>query len=62
MPDTLLEHLSADEAAAVRQVRDELFPGHDPDDVARKLLRDALVGMGIMRLPAANRSRGARRG
>lgn len=62
MPETLLQHLTGDEVEAVIRVRDELFPGSCPDAVARKLLRDALVGMDIMRLPKANRSRGARRG
>lgn len=56
----MLDRLAPDERAALERVRSELFPSFSVEAVARKLLRDALVGMGVLRLPAANRSRGAR--
>lgn len=58
---TLVDHLPPDDRAALDRLRRELYPGHTPDAVAKKLIRDALIGCGVMPLPAANRSRGARR-
>lgn len=58
---TLVDFLPPEDRAAVERLRLELFPGHTPDAVAKKLIRDALIGCGVLPLPASNRSRGARR-
>lgn len=52
--------LSGDEMDALWRVSREDFAGKSLEAVARKLIRDELVRMGIMALPAENRSRGAR--
>lgn len=51
--------LSGDEMDAPWRGSREDFAGKSPEAVARKLIRDELVRMGIMPLPAENRSRGA---
>lgn len=58
---SLSDHLPPDIAAALARAQREEFPRATLDAVAHKLLRDALIGMGIMPLGAKNRSKGARR-
>ena len=55
--------LGLDEASlgALRKVRDELYPGEPLSAAAAHLLRDHLIGLGVLPLGEANRSRGARR-
>lgn len=57
---SLVDHLDAEERAAIERLRLELYPGHTPDAVAKKLIRDALIGAGVLALTNKNRSRGAR--
>lgn len=49
------------ERAAIETLRREVFPTYSTNAVVLKLLRDALIGAGVLRLASANRSRGARR-
>lgn len=58
---TLIDHLPTEERAALERLRRELYPGHTPDAVAKKLIRDALIGCGVLGLGTKNRSRGAQR-
>lgn len=58
---TLVDHLPPEDRAALERLRMELFPGHTPHAVAKKLIRDALIGCGVLGLGTKNRSRGARR-
>ena len=62
MPDRTVAIVLGDaEKSALRQLRDELYPEHTLSAVAQKLLRDALVGAGVLKLPRRNRSKGAQR-
>lgn len=57
----MLDRLNPEERAAVERLRTELFPTYTAEAVVHKLLRDALVGCGVLNLPASNRSKGARK-
>ena len=54
--------LSGDAMDALWRVHREDFPGATLEALGAKLIRDELVRMGVLALPAANRSKGARRG
>lgn len=47
---------------ALREVRDELYPGEPLAEAARRLMVDHLIGLGKLALGEADRSKGARRG
>lgn len=53
--------LPENEFNALTRLRDETFPGQPLDLLARKLVQDGLIGCGVLALPNANRSKGARR-
>lgn len=55
----MLDRLTPEERQALHRLRDELFPRHTVEAVAHKLLRDALIGCGMLRLGTANRSKWA---
>lgn len=52
----LMDRLAPDQRVALTALRDEIYPGYTLDAVATKLLRDALIGCGVLALPRANRS------
>jgi hypothetical protein len=57
----ITNHLSPEELQALEKLRSEVFPTYSSEAVAKKLLRDALIGAGVLPLGSANRSRHAGR-
>lgn len=54
-------NLNGREASALKRLRDTSFPHLTVRDVAHQLFRDSLIQCGVLDLPAADRSKGARR-
>lgn len=58
-PEVTLDLTPAD-LAALTKLRDEDFPGHTLEAMAHKVLRDGLIGCGVLSPGGRNRSRGAK--
>jgi hypothetical protein len=52
-PKTLPVTLSGTEYAALVYLRDTLFPGRSYELLARKLIQDALIASGVLRVPGS---------
>lgn len=59
---SLTVKLDSSTSAALATYRREMHSGRSDEAVAGYLIRDALVGLGVLALPGSNRSKGARRG
>jgi hypothetical protein len=59
---TLTIKLSSDVSAKLATYRREMHPGRTDEAVAAYLLRDALIGLGLLELPEGDRGERAGRG
>ena len=57
----MIDRLTDPEREALTRLRDEMWPRFTLDAVAVHLVRDSLIGLGVLPLPRANRSKWAGR-